>query len=125
MKREEALFRRSLFIGITLSCLCLSISAIAARWDWFLGLLWGAVISVSHFHLLCSSVGRWLQHAGPKGRTGLAREFLLRLLIAGALLGIGILCLPINFLALGLGLLTVQVSLLMNLISGTWKPEKG
>jgi hypothetical protein len=124
-ERGDVLFQRSLIISLALSCFFLLISALVSRWDWFWGFLWGAIISLFHFQLLYHSVTRWLQHPGVKVKGGLVREFLLRLLIAGLLIGLGILYLPLNFLALALGLFLAQASLLIKIMLGSLKPEKG
>jgi hypothetical protein len=78
------------------------------RWDWLLGFAVGAGISLGNFSLIARAVGQ--AGGGKVLRPARAlRDSLLRLGLTGLALFLVVVYLPVNFIALALGLLAVQV----------------
>jgi len=113
---DEGLIQRSLRVGMSLSLLLLVPAALLGRGDWFLGLLLGSALSLFHFRLLIHSVCRWLQPNGKGNLSPLWRGFLFRLLFTGGAMTVAILYLPVNLLALAIGLFVAQAGLLLSFL---------
>jgi len=82
--------------------------AALGRWDWALGFTVGGGISLGNFSLIARAVS----HAGGAKGLGSGRVLwgsLLRLGLTGLALFLVVVYLPVNLIALALGLLAVQV----------------
>ncbi|MDH7500481.1 MAG: ATP synthase subunit I [candidate division NC10 bacterium] len=113
---DEGLIPRSIRVGMALSLLLLVPSALLGRGDWFLGLLLGSALSLLHFRLLIHSICRWLQPDGKGKPPPLWRGFLFRLLFTGGAMAVALLYLPMNLLALAIGLFAAQAGLLLSFL---------
>jgi len=78
------------------------------RWEWALGFAVGGGISLGNFSLIARAVA---QGSGTKGLrpARVLRASLLRLGLTGLALFLVVVYLPVNLIALALGLLAVQV----------------
>ena len=116
MADSGGIIRRSLGIGIVLALSSLVASSLLSRWDWLLGLLFGSVLSLLNFRFLACSVIQWIGQKEKAKASQFWKPTVLRLLMTGALLALGILYIPMSILALMIGLFMAQAALLLHLI---------
>jgi len=125
MEGYTGFIRRSMWAGILLALFLLIVSALLARWDWFLGLLLGSALSLFHFFLLVHSASKWFRQNGKMKGSGWWKGFLARLFFTAGVMGLAILYLPLNLLALAIGLFALQGGLLLNFALRGIKLEEG
>jgi hypothetical protein len=116
MADSGGIIRRSLGIGIILALSSLVASSLLSRWDWLLGLSFGSVLSLLNFRFLACSVTQWIGQKEKTKTPQFWKPTVLRLLMIGALLALGLLYIPMSILALMIGLFMAQVGLLLHLI---------
>ncbi len=82
-------------------------------WDWALGFVCGALVSLVSFRLIVAAVARFTDRPVPRGR---GRRIwwvwsLVRLMGAAAVLFLVISYLPVNLIGVALGLLATQLGM--------------
>jgi hypothetical protein len=120
---RRRLIRNSTLMGLGFALSCLLISLLLARWDWSLGLLIGAGLSLFNFRLLANSAGKWFGEEGAVRISTIWKGFLARLLLSGIVIVLAILYLPLNLFGLALGLFVAQGGLLLSLFRGRGEQE--
>lgn len=111
---QGGFIQRSIWVGVGLATSGLLISALLARWDWFLGLLLGSGLSLFNFRWLVHSISKWFGQHSTARPSRHWRSFLFRLLFTAGVMILGIFYLPMNLFGLVIGLFVAQGGLLLS-----------
>jgi F0F1-type ATP synthase assembly protein I len=123
MEERERFVRGTLTATAGVVVFGLAAFGLFGLWDWALGFIAGALVSLVSFRLIIATVARLAQD--PASRPRRQRSWwvgsLLRLLGAAVLLFLVVGYLPVNLIGLAVGLLAVQIGmasyLLLRLLS--------
>jgi hypothetical protein len=113
MEDRERFVRGTLAATLGVVAAGLGALAVFRMWDWALGLLSGALVSLVSFRLIVASVTRLTEQAAPRRRAqrGWWIWSLLRLLAAAVVLLLVVFYLPVNLIGVALGLSAVQLGM--------------
>lgn len=108
MDEQRELLRRVALGALTLLAGGGGLLLALGRWDWALGFAVGGGISLGNFSMIAQAVAQGSRDAALRPARVL-RGSLLRLGLTGLVLFLVVVYLPVNLIALALGLLAVQV----------------